>query len=57
MAENLTGFLYVIAAVLFILALRGLSNPETARQGNIFGIAGMVIAAGTTPAGPGVVSY
>ena len=57
MAENLTGFLYVIAAVLFILALRGLSNPETARQGNIFGISGMVIAVGTTLAGPGVVSY
>lgn len=57
MTENLTGFLYLIAAVLFILALRGLSNPETARQGNIFGIVGMVIAVGTTLAHPGVVSY
>ena len=45
MTDTLTGFLYLISAVLFILALRGLSNPETARQGNIFGIAGMVIAA------------
>ena len=57
MTDNLTGFLYLIAAVLFILALRGLSNPETSRQGNIFGIAGMVIAVGTTLAHPGVVSY
>ena len=57
MTDNLTGFLYLIAAVLFILALRGLSNPETSRQGNIFGIAGMVIAIATTLAHPGVVSY
>ena len=57
MTENLTGFLYVIAAVLFILALRGLSNPETSRQGNIFGIIGMVIAVVTTLVHPGVVSY
>ena len=57
MTENLTGFLYVVAAVLFILALRGLSNPETSRQGNIFGIIGMVIAVVTTLVHPGVVSY
>ncbi len=57
MAENWTGFAYLIAAVLFILALRGLSNPETSRQGNYFGIAGMVIAIVTTIAAPGVVSY
>ena len=42
------GFAYIAAAVLFILALRGLSNPEMARQGNRFGMAGMVIAVGTT---------
>ncbi len=42
------GFAYIIAAVLFILALRGLSNPEMARQGNRFGMAGMVIAVATT---------
>ena len=35
---------YLIAAVCFILALRGLSSPATARQGNRIGIAGMVIA-------------
>src|SRR5512144_3079935 len=57
MTDNLTGFLYLIAAVLFILALRGLSNPETARKGNIFGIIGMAIAVVTTLAHPGVVSF
>jgi proton-translocating NAD(P)+ transhydrogenase subunit beta len=51
------GFAYLIAAVLFILALRGLSNPEQARQGNMFGIIGMVIAIVTTLLSPDVVSY
>ena len=37
----MTGFAYLIASVLFILALRGLSSPESARQGNLFGVAGM----------------
>ncbi|MGB0748490.1 MAG: NAD(P)(+) transhydrogenase (Re/Si-specific) subunit beta [Magnetospiraceae bacterium] len=55
--ENLTGFAYLIASVLFILALRGLSSPETARQGNIFGIIGMVIAVVTTLINPDVLSY
>src|SRR6185312_11067298 len=44
-------------SVCFILALRGLSSPVTSRSGNMFGIAGMVIAIGTTLASPGVVSY
>ena len=35
---------YLISGILFILALRGLSSPDTSRQGNYFGIAGMVIA-------------
>ena len=35
---------YLVAAVCFILALRGLSSPATARQGNLIGIAGMAIA-------------
>src|SRR6516162_7662187 len=39
------------------MALRGLSSPESARGGNLFGIAGMVIAVGTTLAAPDVVSY
>jgi len=57
MSEAVTGFAYIIASVLFILALRGLSSPESARQGNIFGIVGMVIAIGTTLLSPGVVSF
>ncbi len=57
MSAHLTGFAYLIASVLFILALRGLSSPETARQGNRYGIIGMVIAVGTTLADPSVVSY
>jgi NAD(P) transhydrogenase subunit beta len=57
MSAQLTGFAYLIASVLFILALRGLSSPETARQGNRYGIIGMVIAIGTTLADPSVVSY
>ena len=35
---------YIAAAILFILALGGLSNQESARRGNTFGIIGMVIA-------------
>ena len=52
----MTGIAYLVASVLFILALRGLSSPETARRGNLYGIAGMVIAILTTLADPGVVS-
>jgi H+-translocating NAD(P) transhydrogenase subunit beta len=39
---------YLVSGVLFILALRGLSSPETSRQGNFFGMAGMLIAVVTT---------
>ncbi|MDA0306884.1 MAG: NAD(P)(+) transhydrogenase (Re/Si-specific) subunit beta [Proteobacteria bacterium] len=53
----MTGFAYLIASVFFILSLRGLSSPTSARQGNMFGIAGMVIAIVTTLADPGVVSF
>jgi H+-translocating NAD(P) transhydrogenase subunit beta len=56
-ATELTGLAYLVAAVLFILALRGLSHPESARQGNIFGIAGMAIAVITTLLRPDVVNY
>jgi len=41
---NLLAVFYLISGVLFILALRGLSSPETSRQGNFFGIIGMAIA-------------
>ena len=44
MSLNLAAFLYLTSGVLFILALRGLSSPETSRQGNLFGILGMIIA-------------
>src|SRR5690349_3713981 len=44
MSPNLTSLAYLVAAVLFILALRGLSSPVTSRQGNRFGMIGMAIA-------------
>ena len=46
--QNLTALFYLLSAVLFILALRGLSHPETSRRGNAYGIAGMAIAIFTT---------
>ena len=57
MTANFAALAYVSASVLFIMALRGLSSPETARMGNVYGIAGMVIAVLTTLGTPGVVSY
>ena len=44
MSANLSALFYLISGILFILALRGLSSPETSRQGNFFGIAGMAIS-------------
>jgi NAD(P) transhydrogenase subunit beta len=44
MSANLLAIFYLISGILFILALRGLSSPETSRQGNFFGIIGMTIA-------------
>ncbi|MGE0272819.1 MAG: NAD(P)(+) transhydrogenase (Re/Si-specific) subunit beta [Alphaproteobacteria bacterium] len=57
MTENQTAIAYLIAGVFFIMALRGLSSPVTARRGNFLAIAGMVIAILTTLASPHVVSY
>jgi len=57
MSESLSALLYLVASICFIMALRGLSSPETARSGNIFGIVGMVIAILTTLAMPQIVSY
>ncbi len=48
MSANLLAIFYLISGVLFILALRGLSSPETSRKGNLFGIIGMIIAIGVT---------
>ena len=47
-SANLSAIFYLISGILFILALRGLSSPETSRQGNLFGILGMIIAITTT---------
>jgi NAD(P) transhydrogenase subunit beta len=38
MNANLAALLYLVAGVLFILALRGLSSPESSRRGNLFGM-------------------
>ena len=48
MNANLAAVLYLVAGVLFILSLRGLSSPASSRQGNWFGMIGMAIAVGTT---------
>jgi NAD(P) transhydrogenase subunit beta len=48
MNADLAALLYLVSGVLFILALRGLSSPETSRQGNNFGMLGMAIAIVTT---------
>lgn len=48
MNANLAALLYLVAGILFILSLRGLSSPASSRQGNFLGMAGMVIAVGTT---------
>ncbi len=58
MNADLAAVLYLVAGVLFILALRGLSNPASSRRGNLFGMVGMAIAIVTTlaahpPAGLG----
>jgi NAD(P) transhydrogenase subunit beta len=44
MSPSLTSLAYLVAAVLFVLALRGLSHPETSRRGNMLGMVGMAIA-------------
>jgi len=44
MSANLSSLLYLVTGILFILALRGLSSPETSRMGNVFGIVGMILA-------------
>src|SRR5437660_7560571 len=54
--QELAAYGYLIAAICFIMALRGLSSPDTSRGGNLYGIVGMVVAIGVTVATPGVVS-
>ena len=55
--SNLSTVAYLVSSVLFIMSLRGLSHPTTARRGNFYGIIGMTIAILTTVANPGVLSY
>ena len=57
MPNSLVTICYIVAAVLFILSLGGLSNQETARRGNWFGIIGMLIALGAVTASDAVTSY
>ena len=47
-SANIVALLYLVSGIFFILALRGLSSPETSRTGNIFGMSGMTIAIITT---------
>lgn len=53
----LAGLSYLVSSVLFILSLRGLSSPETARRGLTYGMVGMALAILTTISGPSVQSY
>jgi len=48
LSANLAAILYIVSAILFILALRGLSSPETSRRGNTYGMVGIAIAIVTT---------
>jgi H+-translocating NAD(P) transhydrogenase subunit beta len=57
MPETVVTVAYLIAGILFIFSLGGLSAQESARRGNLFGIAGMAIAIVATVLGPGVTSY
>jgi NAD(P) transhydrogenase subunit beta len=57
MSEGLVTVSYIGATILFILSLGGLSHPETARRGNLYGIVGMSIAILATVFGPKVNSY
>lgn len=57
MASGIVTASYIIAAVLFILSLGGLSHPETARRGNAYGMSGMLIAIAATVFGSEVSNY
>ncbi|HEU0072034.1 MAG TPA: NAD(P)(+) transhydrogenase (Re/Si-specific) subunit beta, partial [Alphaproteobacteria bacterium] len=57
MSANLSALAYLVSSILFIMALRGLSSPESSRRGNMLGMIGMAIAVGTTIAMPGIFSF
>jgi len=54
MSANIATMAYIAAIILFILSLGGLSNPETSRRGNLYGMVGMAIAVLATVFGPRV---
>jgi NAD(P) transhydrogenase subunit beta len=55
--SHYASYLYLVAAVLFILTLRGLSSPETARKGNLYGMCGMGLAIAVTLGLPAIKGY
>ena len=57
MTPNITNFAYLIAAVLFIMGLKGLTHPRTAVRGNLFGAAGMLVAIVVTLLNEGIIDY
>ena len=57
MSNNIVTLAYIAAIVLFILSLGGLSNQETAKRGNLYGIVGMALAIGATAIGAGITNY
>ena len=57
MSNNVVTLAYITAIVLFILSLGGLSNQETAKRGNLYGIVGMALAIGATAIGAGITNY
>ena len=57
MSNNIITVAYIAAIILFILSLGGLSNQETAKRGNLYGIIGMALAIGATALGAGITNY
>ncbi|MBX3487155.1 MAG: NAD(P)(+) transhydrogenase (Re/Si-specific) subunit beta [Candidatus Paracaedibacteraceae bacterium] len=57
MSASFSSFLYLISAICFILALKGLSSAKTSRAGNMYGMVGMAVAILTTILSPSVASY
>ncbi|MCG6895774.1 MAG: NAD(P)(+) transhydrogenase (Re/Si-specific) subunit beta [Thiocapsa sp.] len=57
LSVNLQAVAYLVSAVLFILALKGLTHPASARRGNLYGMLGMLIAIGATLLGDQVQDY
>ena len=57
LSANMTELAYLVASILVIFALKGLSSPETSRRGNMFGMLGMGIAVLVTLQLDGVQNY